>query len=79
MIPGVLNDPVHDPEGCLDEIGLVPTSNIKPLQELFADILECTVEDYQHMMVDWLGHIASDVQMIEKGLAVRGLTLLDYL
>ena len=38
-IPGVLNDLVHDLEGCLDEIGLVPTSNVKPLQELFAEIL----------------------------------------
>ncbi len=68
-----------DPEECLDEIGLVLTSNIKPLQELFANILEYVVEDYQHMMVDWLGCVASEVPMIEKWLAVRGLMLLDYL
>ena len=31
------------------------------------------------MFVDWLGCVASDVLMIEKWLAVRGLTLLNYL
>ncbi len=31
------------------------------------------------MMVDWLGHEAANVPMIEKWLAVQGLTLADYL
>ncbi len=31
------------------------------------------------MMVDWLGHEATNVPMIEKWLAIHGLTLANYL
>ena len=51
----------------------------KLLQELLSDSLQCPIEEYQQMMVDWLGCEATNVPMIEKWLAVCGLTLADYL
>ena len=79
MILQVLNDPVHDIAMQLDKTGLQKMGDVTPLQGLLADILQCTVSCYHDMIVDWIGRVASHVHMIEKWLAVRGLTLADYL
>ena len=57
----VLNDPIHHLASWLDEIGLCAHTPTKPLQELLSDSLQCPVEEYHQMLVDWLGHEAINV------------------
>ena len=78
-IPQVLNNPVHDMISRLDKVGLTSISTVKPLQCLLADSLQCPVDTFCTMMVNWLGQVSSSVPMVEKWLAVWGLTLVDYL
>ncbi len=78
-VPRVLNDPICNLASHLDEIGLCAYTPTKPLQELLSDCLQCPIGEYHQMMVDWLGHEATNIPMIEKWLAVHGLTLADYL
>ena len=79
MVPRVLNDPIHNLASHLDEARLCAHPPTKPLQELLSDSLQCSVEEYHKIMVDWLGHEAANVPIIKKWLAVHGLILVDYL
>ena len=60
-VPRVLNDPICDLASHLDDIGLCVHTPTKPLQELLSDSLQCPVEEYHQMLVDWLGHEATNV------------------
>ncbi len=60
-VPRVLNDPIRDLASHLDDIGLCVHTPTKPLQELLSDSLQCPVEEYHQMLVDWLGHEAINV------------------
>lgn len=39
----------------------------------------CSAEEYYDMITDWISHTSSHMHMIEKWLAVCGLTIADYL
>ncbi len=69
-IPQVLNDPVHDMNSRLVKVGLTLISTVKPLQCLLVDSLQCPVDTYCTMMVDWLGQVSSSIPMVEKWLAI---------
>ena len=78
-IPHVLNKPVLSIQERLDKTGLQRLSDVAPIQDLLASLLQCSVVDYWQMMVDWIGFAVAHVHMIEKWLVVRELTLSDYL
>ncbi len=75
----VLNKPVTNIQDRLNAIGLWRLSDTLPIQNLLADLLGCSRDEYRHMMVEWLLFASSHVHMIEKWLAVRDLTLSEYL
>ena len=78
-IPPVLNKPVHSSQQTLDNSGLVPLTEELHLEELFTQHLQCTLQVLREELVRWIGRYNTDLQMIEKWLAVRGLTLADYI
>ena len=73
-IPPVLNVPER-----LDKTGMMHLSEDAPLQQLFADYYSCTVQVFHDSLITWVGRYSSEVLMIEKWLAVCGLTLGDYI
>ncbi len=49
------------------------------LQEILASLLKSSVVDFHEQMYRWLHDNASNILMIEKWLAVRGISLQEYL
>ena len=78
-IPQVLNKPVINVQDRLNETVLQRLSDTLPIQNLLADLLGCSRDEYRCMMVEWLSFTSLHVHMIEKWLAVRDLTLSEYL
>ncbi len=74
-----LNKPVTDVQDCLDETGLYVTSPPMLLQEILASLMEYSVVDFHEQICRWLHDNATHVLMIEKWLAVQGISLQDYL
>ncbi len=79
VMPCTLNKPAIDVQGYLDETRLYVTSPPMPLQEILASLMECSVVDYCEQICRWLHDNATHVLMIEKWLAVQGISLQDYL
>ncbi len=46
-VPKVLNDPVHDVDACLEEVGMYALGPRVLIQNSLADLLECSVADYR--------------------------------
>ena len=78
-VPQVLNKPVLDVGVCLDELGLTEKEPQMSIQDHLACMLQITSAKFQAHLSTWITNYASDVHMIEKWLAVCGLTLQDYL
>ena len=79
LIPQVLNRPVQDIGAHLEEIGMHACGTRVPLHHILACLLECTPETLCQQLWQWVLHYSSDVHMIEKWLALRGLELAEYL
>ena len=75
----VLNKPVINVQERLNETGLWRLSDTLLIQNLLADLLGYSRDEYRYMIVEWLLFASSHVHMIEKWLAVRDLTLSEYL
>ncbi len=77
-MPRILNDPVKNIEECMDEIGLCQMRPDAPIQEHLASLLEYDVTEFRHQLVRWIRQFELDVQIISSWLAIRGLTIEEY-
>ena len=77
-MPWILNDPVKNISEWMDEIGLCQMRPDAPIQEHLASLLECDVSDFRQQLVRWIRQYKSNVQIISSWLAVRGLTIEEY-
>ena len=75
----MFNHPVCSLCDKLDETDLVLVSEELSLLGLFALRLGCTEQAFWATLIQWMGLYCSEVPMIEKWLAVRDLTLADYI
>ena len=78
-VPQVLNKLVLDVNAHLDELGLTEKEPQMSIQDHLACMLQTTSAEFQAHLSTWIMNYAPDIHMIEKWLAVHGLTLQDYL
>ncbi len=77
-VPQVLNNPVKDCCEKASDAGLELIGPSKPIQDLLADQLSCSVKDYHDTLISWIYKNCGEVHMVEKWLAIRGLDLESY-
>ncbi len=78
-MPWILNDPVKNISEWMDEIGLCQMRPDAPIQEYLASLLEWDVSDFRQQLVRWIQQYKLDVQIISSWLAIRGLTIEEYI
>ncbi len=78
-VPQVLNKPVLNVNAHLDELGLTEKEPWISIQDHLAYMLQTTSVEFWAHLSTWIVKYAPDIHMIEKWLAVHGLTLQDYL
>ena len=78
-MPWILNDLVKNISKWMDETGLCQTRLDAPIQEHPVSLLECNMSDFRQQLVRWIWQYELDVQIISSWLAVRGLTIEEYI
>ncbi len=74
----VFNKPVTSPKERLEELGMEALTPSLPIPDHLAALLQCSVEGYHALLNGWMIQYSVDLHMIEKWLAVHGLSIQDY-
>ncbi len=74
-----LSDLVIDLKARMEEIGLEKSGNVRPIQEILAELWDCETSVFQAQLCNWLQYWSSELPIVTKWLAIRGLDLDEYL
>ncbi len=77
-MPKALNRPVHSLDDRLEEIDMYATGPVMLIQDHLTALLQCSTVEFREQICQWMSRHVGDVGMIEKWLAVHGLSLQEY-
>ncbi len=77
--PHALSDPVIDLKARMEEIGLEGSGGMRPLQDILAELWDCETSVFRAQLCNWLQCWSSELPIVTKWLAIRGLDLDEYI
>ncbi len=77
--PPTLNRPICSVAEKCEEFGLAVFSEVVPLQDLLADMLQLNHDDYHLVIMHWLKEKAALLPQVHNWLVARSLVLDDYI
>ncbi len=74
-----LSDLVIDLKARMEEISLEKLGDVRPLQDILAELWDCETPVFQAQLCNWLQCWSSELPIVTKWLAIRGLDLDEYI